>query len=777
MLLLASALFLTLLQGSNALNKTNVTPADCNTIETDAGVALDLVNRHRRDGYVFGLFRVADAHKLHIGNSSVLYLTLDVLETECPVLSRRHWESCEYGEIYSTDFGQCKIITYTSQLLKKPQLYGFNCTLSPVPPDLLECKDCPVKVEVLEVTEQHKNIAAKALKKFNSESNHTNYFDVDKVEKILKTTASREGHILGFSIKETNCSKSTQQAKQALQCDFLDDWHAHVGFCKARVISDTEEPDGTDISCELYSPRQHDYGKRCRHPTPGQPCKEPHPHHHFGHKHHHRHHHKHGCPSSSQSGPEDPEHNHSFNKQHQDSHEGSAPPPHHSGPHHHFHPPHHCPPPPPHCGPYHHPPPPPPHDGTHPPPQEEPQHPPSAPPPHDEPHDPPSNSQEESHHLPSPPLDDDQHSPPLGPRHGPHCPPPHHRPHHHHPPPHHGPHGPPRHSHGPHQHFHPPHHCPPPPPHCGPHHHPPPPPHDGTHPPPQEETQHPPSAPPPHDEPHDPSPSQEELHHPSPPPPEHDQHSPPLGPHHGPHCPPAPHGPHHHHPPPHHGPHHHHPPPHHGPHGPPRPPHGPHQHFHPPHHCPPPPPHCGPHHHPPPPPHDRTHPPPQEETQHPPSAPPPPPHGPHHHHPPPHHGPHHHHPPPHCGPHHPPPPRHLSHLYHHYYRHHHNKTRISGKYFPFQIRGNVYRIPVQNQQDPLPPPTANFPELYQSSPHSASAGEDIPFLGSNLKEMAEALGFPDHHTQSKSCPGKPRLTFPKILPLFPHSSMAEDSPI
>ncbi|NXG74364.1 HRG protein, partial [Baryphthengus martii] len=167
-------------------NKTRLVPADCNAIERDAGVALDLVNRHRRDGYVFGLFRVADAHKLHIGNSSVLYLTLDVLETECPVLSERHWESCEYGHSYSMDFGQCKIITYTSQLLKEPQLRGFNCTLSPVPPDLLECESCLVKVEILEVTEQHKSIAAKALKKFNSEGNHTNYFNVDKVEKILK---------------------------------------------------------------------------------------------------------------------------------------------------------------------------------------------------------------------------------------------------------------------------------------------------------------------------------------------------------------------------------------------------------------------------------------------------------------------------------------------------------------------------------------------------------------------------------------------------------------
>lgn len=32
---------------------------------------------------------------------------------------------------FSQDFGQCKIITYTSQLLRKPQLHGFNCTLSP----------------------------------------------------------------------------------------------------------------------------------------------------------------------------------------------------------------------------------------------------------------------------------------------------------------------------------------------------------------------------------------------------------------------------------------------------------------------------------------------------------------------------------------------------------------------------------------------------------------------------------------------------------------------
>lgn len=71
MLLLASFFLLALLQCSNAQNERSITPADCHAVERDAGVALDLVNRHRRDGYVFGLFRVADAHQLHIVSISL----------------------------------------------------------------------------------------------------------------------------------------------------------------------------------------------------------------------------------------------------------------------------------------------------------------------------------------------------------------------------------------------------------------------------------------------------------------------------------------------------------------------------------------------------------------------------------------------------------------------------------------------------------------------------------------------------------------------------------
>ncbi|XP_052541487.1 histidine-rich glycoprotein isoform X3 [Tympanuchus pallidicinctus] len=686
MLRVTSALFLALLHCCNAQTKTSqvAAPTDCEAIETDAGMALDLVNRHRQDGYVFGLFRVADAHRLHTENSSVLYLTLDVLETECSVLSGRPWETCEYGDLYSMDFGQCKIITYTSSMLKKPKLYGYNCTLSPVPPDLIECKDCPVKVEVLEVTEEHKDLAAKLLEKFNREGNHTNYFKVNKVEKILKATASREAHILGFSIKETKCSRGEQQqADEPLECEFLDDWHAHTGFCKARTVSDPEEPNGIEINCELYRPWQRYYGQRCRSPAPGWPHKHPH---------HHRHRHRHRGPPTFQFKPEDSEHNHDFNKDHQGNHKEPPPPCH--GRHHH---------------------PPPPHHGLAPS-QEEPEHPSSTPPLYDKQHSPPL-IQEKSDFRPfTPPPYDEQNSPPPPPHHGPHCPPPHGH-HHSRRPPHHGPHCPPPHGH--HHPHHPPHHGPRcPPPHR--HHHPPPPPHHGPHCPPPHGHHHPP--PPPQEEPENPySPpliQEKSDFRPFTPPPYDEQNSPPPPPHHGPHYPP-PHG--------HHHPHH---PPHHGPHCPP--PHGHHHPHHPPHHGP----HC------------------------------PPPHGHHHPHHPPHHGPH-------CPPPPPPPPGHHPYLYHHYHKHHCNKTRTSGSYFPFQVTGSVYRIPVLNMQDSLTPPSAKFPELSLLGPQSAGTDEDTPFTDSSLREMPEAPHFPDHPSQSKSCPGKPKLDLPKILPLLPHKSMAE----
>ncbi|XP_019388340.1 PREDICTED: histidine-rich glycoprotein [Crocodylus porosus] len=363
---LARALFLALLLCSSAQSQMTVTSADCAAVETDAGVALDLINKHRTDGYLFSLFRVADAHEQHTGNSSFLYLTLDVLETMCSVLSGKHWESCTFPDLYSLVFGQCKVIMYTNKEFKKNWLYGYNCTTSSVPYKLTECKHCSVRAEFLEDVEAYRGEAEQALEKYNDESNHTKYFKVDKVEKAIRLAADRQEHSIEFSIKETRCSKSTSHVNVS-ECDFLDDAHAHVGFCQASLLVITEGLDAIDISCEIYDtlPGRHPflhhhchfYRSGCRHPPADPSQRHHHQHHHFDCGHHHRHVHQPRCPpppDGSQIHPEGAAHHNSSEEGPGCRHPSAGPSQrrhhkhHHSGHghyHRHVHQPR-CPPPP-----------------------------------------------------------------------------------------------------------------------------------------------------------------------------------------------------------------------------------------------------------------------------------------------------------------------------------------------------------------------------------------------------------------------------------------------
>ncbi|XP_029141210.1 histidine-rich glycoprotein [Protobothrops mucrosquamatus] len=194
-----------------------IVPEDCNDarIEKSAEVALNLINEHRKEGYIFTLFRIADAHVQHVENASITYLTLDVLETQCPVISRKHWSSCGHRPFLSiTDLGQCKAVVYINELSKRKLLYAYNCTVSPVPPKLYECKDCPVRITVLEDTDKHTEEANKILETYSLGSNESNYFKVEKVQKVIS---------------------------------------ANLGFCIGRIVKETQSPDVVQVdSCEIY---------------------------------------------------------------------------------------------------------------------------------------------------------------------------------------------------------------------------------------------------------------------------------------------------------------------------------------------------------------------------------------------------------------------------------------------------------------------------------------------------------------------------------------------
>ncbi|CAM5174139.1 unnamed protein product [Natator depressus] len=159
--------------------------------------------------------RTAGAPTVGTGNSSVLYLTLDVLETQCSVLSRRHWEACKLPQHNETVFGQCKTITYINRPLKKEILHGYNCTVSPDHSQLYKCEHWPGRPTALEDIEQHRGDVERPLERYNEGSNHTQYFKI----------APRAEYFVEFTIKETRCSKSTPHANVS-ECEFLPGRHA-----------------------------------------------------------------------------------------------------------------------------------------------------------------------------------------------------------------------------------------------------------------------------------------------------------------------------------------------------------------------------------------------------------------------------------------------------------------------------------------------------------------------------------------------------------------------
>uniref|UniRef100_A0A452RLF2 Histidine-rich glycoprotein n=1 Tax=Ursus americanus TaxID=9643 RepID=A0A452RLF2_URSAM len=407
-----------------------VSPEDCDATEPFAAKVLDLINKERRHGYLFQLLRVADAHLDKVESAAVYYLVLDVKESDCSVLSRKHWDDCAPAlskRVSDIVIGQCKVLA--TQCLNDTQYFrvmDYNCTTSSVSSALANNKDSPVVFDFVEDTESYRTLADRALEKYREENGDFASFRVDRVERVVRGRGGeRTTYYVDFSVR--NCSSSRHFPRH----------HNAPGFCRADLsyevgASDLENPEDIAINCEVFN------FEECRNFSG-------HPFHSGGHKHfagkapfkpdefrgHHPPHkpHKFGCPPFPEDRPPLPPpgsrcHHPHFGKSgtHGHPHNNSSSENHPHGP-----PPHG---PPPHG---HHP------HGDHP----------HGPPPHghhphgDHPHGPPPHGHHPHGHHPHGPPPHGHH--PHG--HHPHGPPPHgHHPHGHHP------HGPPPHGHHPHGH-------------------------------------------------------------------------------------------------------------------------------------------------------------------------------------------------------------------------------------------------------------------------------------------------------------------------------------
>uniref|UniRef100_A0A8D0VK64 Histidine-rich glycoprotein n=1 Tax=Sus scrofa TaxID=9823 RepID=A0A8D0VK64_PIG len=228
-----------------------VSPTGCDDAEPVARKALDLINKGRWDGYLFELLQVADAHLDKSESTAVYYLVLHVKESDCPVLSRKHWDDCEPAvSTRPSDIviGQCKVIATTcldgSQDLR---VNGFNCTTSSASSVLANTKDSPVLIDFFEDTEPYRKEANQTLEKYKRENSDFASFRVDKVERVARVRGGeRTNYYVDFSVR--NCSSR---------------WRSPTfGFCRADFIndaeaSDLENPEDIVINCEVFNFKDH----------------------------------------------------------------------------------------------------------------------------------------------------------------------------------------------------------------------------------------------------------------------------------------------------------------------------------------------------------------------------------------------------------------------------------------------------------------------------------------------------------------------------------------
>ncbi|MBN3311289.1 FETUB protein, partial [Amia calva] len=272
-----------------------------------ADLALGKINTDRSEGFVFSLNRLNNVnHQQHGTTGMVFYLTMDVLETSCHILSKRDWKSCAIRQTHDTPvYGQCKATIYINKVQRIVQLYNYDCVLRPAPKSRIQkiCPDCPSQVST-----EDDNIlrtANMALEKYNRESGNSNYFALLNITRASSQWDFGEFYFVEFIIQETVCSNGTDIIHVA-ECELMSCEFAHKGHCKGSQAR-SQGKEYVTVSCDIFETKSsekqkkqhlletgHSHGGRLGHR------------HRHTHLHPHEHHHDHTPAAPTSPTPERP---------------------------------------------------------------------------------------------------------------------------------------------------------------------------------------------------------------------------------------------------------------------------------------------------------------------------------------------------------------------------------------------------------------------------------------------------------------------------------------
>lgn len=238
-------------------------PHGCNDSDVlaIAGLALQDINSDQKKGYVLSLNRVSNVQEhRQDGLGSLFYLTLDVLETDCHVLSKKSWKDCKQRLLHESVYGQCKALFYVNKPRRVLYLPAYNCTLRPVSQRKIQlmCPDCPGPVDVSDP--KVLEAVTETLAKFNKESTSKQY-SLFKVIRASSQWVFGPSYFVKYLIKESPCTKS-----QASSCAIQSGDPVPVAVCEGS-LSKRDKETFVSVTCNFFESQENSTTQQNTEPT------------------------------------------------------------------------------------------------------------------------------------------------------------------------------------------------------------------------------------------------------------------------------------------------------------------------------------------------------------------------------------------------------------------------------------------------------------------------------------------------------------------------------
>ncbi|XP_058518188.1 fetuin-B isoform X2 [Ochotona princeps] len=233
-----------------------ILPRACNDLEVLAAAdfALQDINRDQKDGYMLSLNRVSAVWE-HRQDSlgSLFYLVLDVLQTDCHVLSRKAWKDCAVRSLHESVYGQCKALFYLNKPRRIVYAPAYNCTLRPVSRRKIYfmCPDCPIPTTTDMSNPKVLDAAIISLEKFNQNSPLKQYSLV-KVTKATSQWVVGPAFFVEYLIKESPCNKSQASGCSLQFSDSVSIPELPVGLCKGS-LTQTDLENFVSVTCDFFA--------------------------------------------------------------------------------------------------------------------------------------------------------------------------------------------------------------------------------------------------------------------------------------------------------------------------------------------------------------------------------------------------------------------------------------------------------------------------------------------------------------------------------------------